>query len=511
MTIPKDTPTSNQPDPPASVSPLFYPDSTSSALTDPGTRFHGLDCVRAAAMLLGVFYHAIQSNMFTPDGLTSSMASAFVVMEFLHCFRMPLFFMVSGFFCAMMLHKYGLKKYLVKRLFRILIPMLIGVIVFGSIHATIKPPPPLGLGTLMDLWDEFSPYSETKPLPKELLPFDENRDGWLNHDEWKVVFAKRGNPDVELKNTSNDKALTEQPGPFEKDSFTDGSFDITPFLPRVGPMAKALFGSNGRYFTLGHLWFLWYLLIFAIIAPFFIRAIQALNPPIPLLQLEKTSRKILAWGIAPGVLALLSVLAMMQTRGLLGWSLGMAEGIFVSFPDVLFQFQWDMPFYFLYFLTGWWLYGFRDMLNFTGRYWHLYLGIGTVCFFVSLVLAGIFSRQTDHPHFALLRILGYSVSSMATATLGWGFLGFFQRYLDHPNRVILYLAQSAFWIYLVHQELLPPSIRMLAPLNLSFWPIVLLSTLLSTGISLVLYECFIRKTPLASIFGAVVSQKKQPH
>ena len=50
-----------------------------------GTRYHSLDGLRAAAMLLGVAWHAL-------PGFGSGAVS--VVMDWLHSFRMPLFMLI---------------------------------------------------------------------------------------------------------------------------------------------------------------------------------------------------------------------------------------------------------------------------------------------------------------------------------------------------------------------------------------------------------------------------------
>lgn len=54
-----------------------------------------------------------------------------LISEVIHTFRMPLFFLLSGFFSAMLLRKYGFKKFLVNRLNRILIPLVISFLSVG--------------------------------------------------------------------------------------------------------------------------------------------------------------------------------------------------------------------------------------------------------------------------------------------------------------------------------------------------------------------------------------------
>ena len=69
-------------------------------------------------MLLGVFYHAI---MFI--GGDGGRTTAPGLLDWIHSFRMPLFFLISGFFGQMMLGKYGLSGYLRRRWWRIGLPL----------------------------------------------------------------------------------------------------------------------------------------------------------------------------------------------------------------------------------------------------------------------------------------------------------------------------------------------------------------------------------------------------
>ena len=92
-------------------------------MTGTPTRYYGLDGVRATAMLLGVFYHLPIS--FMNGGFGMGFGGRFgespkaPIDEWLHSFRMPLFFLISGFFANMMLGKYGLQRYLTRRWWRI--------------------------------------------------------------------------------------------------------------------------------------------------------------------------------------------------------------------------------------------------------------------------------------------------------------------------------------------------------------------------------------------------------
>ena len=93
-------------------------------------RRHDLDALRGSAMLLGIALHAGLSLTPYPwpvqDTRQSELYGLFLAA--VHGFRMPLFFLLSGFFTAMLWHSRGLKAMLGHRLRRVLLPLLLGMI-----------------------------------------------------------------------------------------------------------------------------------------------------------------------------------------------------------------------------------------------------------------------------------------------------------------------------------------------------------------------------------------------
>lgn len=93
-------------------------------------REHYLDYIRAALMLLGIPFHVslIYSSHHwvvnsTPESLPLSLFN-----DFIHAFRMQVFFVISGYFSCMLYQRYPLKKWLNVRLTRLLIPMLTAMV-----------------------------------------------------------------------------------------------------------------------------------------------------------------------------------------------------------------------------------------------------------------------------------------------------------------------------------------------------------------------------------------------
>lgn len=94
----------------------------------PSTRLHDLDAVRAFALLLGVIFHASLSFMPVPIGWavmdvsTSPAVAVFALIS--HSFRMPLFFLIAGYFGRMTCHRNGARAFLRNRAVRLGLPFV---------------------------------------------------------------------------------------------------------------------------------------------------------------------------------------------------------------------------------------------------------------------------------------------------------------------------------------------------------------------------------------------------
>lgn len=93
-------------------------------------RFHYMDNLRALAMLAGILFHAAiaYSPMLSQLWLTASPQQS-VAMDavawFSHLFRMPLFFLIAGFFACYLVGKRGIGGLLKNRLLRIALPFVL--------------------------------------------------------------------------------------------------------------------------------------------------------------------------------------------------------------------------------------------------------------------------------------------------------------------------------------------------------------------------------------------------
>lgn len=108
-------------------------DSRESPSRSPQDRLHGLDLIRGLAMVLGVVLHAaVPYSRFdfpwlylepTPNPLYDFMLVA------IHVFRMPLFFLLAGFFGHLHCQRLGPTPYLGQRFLRVGLPFVIGMVV----------------------------------------------------------------------------------------------------------------------------------------------------------------------------------------------------------------------------------------------------------------------------------------------------------------------------------------------------------------------------------------------
>ena len=106
-------------------------------------RYHGLDGLRGFAMLLGIVLHAtlpyfsrlyeFESTWPADDDQSVLLA---LVFDFIHMWRMPVFFLLAGFFAHLVLDRRSTATFVIDRLKRIALPLAL----FGAVMAVIIPP-----------------------------------------------------------------------------------------------------------------------------------------------------------------------------------------------------------------------------------------------------------------------------------------------------------------------------------------------------------------------------------
>jgi hypothetical protein len=105
-------------------------------------RLHALDALRAAMMLLGLVLHAAANytHTFLADAWPYQDDHRLILFDmslgFIHIFRMPVFFVMAGFFAALVYARDGAGGFVVHRIRRLVLPLIVAwPLIFPAIKA----------------------------------------------------------------------------------------------------------------------------------------------------------------------------------------------------------------------------------------------------------------------------------------------------------------------------------------------------------------------------------------
>lgn len=218
--------------------------------------------------------------------------------------------------------------------------------------------------------------------------------------------------------------------------------------PRKGaiPPERQLELANVFNLTPRHLWFVSYLLIISLVAIGAWMAIQR-APKIGAAINRGFGQMLRSWWAVP-ILASFSA-AILVTKT--GWVAGGSEANSLIPTPTLFAY------FGLFFVFGWLLSGQSDLIETLKRGAWLRLGAGlliAVPGFLLFYSNGDFTGNTGTPgalaDIGALRLYGlFTVGIVCWLTL-FGIWGVLARYVREESRVLRYLADASFWIYLVH-------------------------------------------------------------
>lgn len=104
--------------------------NSTAQMSEANARFHYMDNLRALAMLTGVVFHgalaySVLAHPFWPTADKGQSLLIDVFAWFFHLFRMPLFFVVAGFFAALLVKKRSMGGMLKNRFMRIILPLIV--------------------------------------------------------------------------------------------------------------------------------------------------------------------------------------------------------------------------------------------------------------------------------------------------------------------------------------------------------------------------------------------------
>lgn len=160
-----------------------------------------------------------------------------------------------------------------------------------------------------------------------------------------------------------------------------------------------------------------------------------------------------------------------------------------------------------FFLLGWLLHRQADLV---AQFARITAGKLMLCV-VAIIAANLlsaFEMQLAHPHYYLLKT-GFAFSY---ALMMWSLvaltLGLFKRCFDRPSKTIRYLADSSYWLYLIHLPIVIWLQIAFAELPLH-WSLKLAAICAITiSLSLVLYAVFVRSTFIGFILNG---KRKTPY
>lgn len=405
-------------------------DDPSRSPTEAPQRLHALDHLRAAMMWLGIVLHASIAYMAAPsplpwhDDLSTPVADLLVAV--IHAFRMPLFFILAGFFVALLVQQRGLAGMARHRVRRLGLPFA----VFW---------PPLFVATaLLGLMFLHRMAHGTWGVDRSLLPHGPN-------------------------------------------------------VPQGPPTM--------------HLWFLWMLLWLTLLTP----PLWAVTRALPAALLRALQR-MAAWlcGSPAGFVALTLPLAWIgahYTHGIVTPS--------GSFLPPLAEWVHNGLFY----AFGLCLHTQRRLLMARyERHWPVFAAMGFACFVVTGLLAEVLA-QPEASAFTLVMVTGAFTDMLAApvpatrhlqfwmalaynaASWLWSFalIGLFLRHASKPRAWLAYLADSSYWVYLVHLPMTVGFSALLYGVPIPALAKILINVLATTALCLASYHLCVRSTAIGQL------------
>ena len=379
-------------------------------------RLHAFDNLRAILMWLGILLHVAINHTTGPsplpwrDAQTSPVAD--LVLLFIHAFRMPAFFILAGYFVAMLAARRGPAGMLAHRMRRLLLPFAV-------------------------FWPVLIVCTTVLVLVY-------------------VHLMARGTVGIDIALLANKSA-------------------------------------GASPFNTMHMWFLYYLIWFCALSA----ALVPLWNRLPARARDGTDKVFRAlarnwWG--PFFLTIpLAIVGSFYRAGMMT-----SIGSFIpQLPEVVHNG--------LFFAAGLLLYRSRDALfpHFTRHCWK-YAMAGLAAFVLALGAFDAFIKQPGRlPHIEVLIAYVYNFSSWCWSL---SLIGLFLRYMQHQNRVLRYISESSYWVFLVHMLGTIGFGALVYMLPFGAVPKMLLNVAATTAVSLLSYQLLVRHT----IIGVLLNGRRQP-
>ena len=392
-------------------------------------RIHFLDHMRALALIAGILIHAcfpyayiIQDKWLLTDP-TSSMSITYGFL-FLHLFRMPLFYLIAGFFANYLYQKRGAMGFLKHRLKRIGLPFLIFL------------PLILIAANIMIFLVMFQvPEESMSPVARQIILPMKAQIELVRARKAGISDNTIGNDDT--RGPAEDKSIEPGSAPelFENGKASAPDPDQ---VREINPAENSGAGQADPQIT-QHLWFLFYLLFFCLCAAL----LQRFNHPI----ITKIFDKIFSSPIYLWLIPLFMVPSLYHID--VPWQA----------PMHILPRLWPFGYFGIFFLFGWHLFYHQDYLDRIDKHLGLmvvvsilasafylyftpgyYLNLSAVGADKESLAAMVFFRKM-----LLVVLEAYSGVFLTVISLIFG-----KRYLNFGNRYMRFISDSSYWIYIIH-------------------------------------------------------------
>jgi peptidoglycan/LPS O-acetylase OafA/YrhL len=491
--------------------------------SSPETRSHDLDALRGFAMLLGIALHSSLSFFpgfwVTVDSTADDTSWFDEFFHAVHGFRMPLFFLLSGYFTAMLWRRRGVDRLLRHRLKRIALPLAIFVLPMGlvmtwSVEQAIEAGVTDYIDENEDIWaavffgnenaverlidddvDVNAPNAaEDGDTPLHVAAFTGDvemvevlleRGAAVNAVsvggrpiEYAVFFGNEEVADV-LVAAGADDLRPAGGGWTDIDFWAEGAGEAAQLQEEFG--LDPWVGS-GWWKNLNHLWFLWFLL-------WLVAGFAAVTLAVDRIAARAAAPArwsgLVMWSLIP--LTLIPQLAM-----------GGGGDVRVFGPDTSTGWVplWHvLAYYAVFFAFGALLFGRcnrRDepLVGTIGRWWPVLVPVAAVVFFAAL------DRTFDQE-------ASWWSASIGQVAFTWlaivALMGLFHTLLATERRGVRYLSDSAYWLYLAHLPLVILAQRWIRNWDLPAGVKYIGLTTVITIFLLVTYQFFVRYTPVGTL------------
>ncbi|MBN1906664.1 MAG: acyltransferase family protein [Deltaproteobacteria bacterium] len=434
-------------------------------------RIHYLDQLRAYALLAGILMHAsytygyiIQDIWYLTDQTCSKVITQGFL--FLHLFRMPVFYLIAGFFANYIYQKRGVKGFLKHRLKRIGLPFII-----------FTPLVLIAFNLLIVLILFYLPVEKMSASLKPIAPavkaqiesYFGKKSGSLNNvkdaNTPNIPENKSLNPDKSAESNVASKVSAPNPDGIQKTNTADSSK-----VQQSGPQITQ------------HLWFLYYLLLFCLCAALF----QMFSHPF----ITGIFTKLFTSPVYLWLIPLFMIPSLYYID--IPWGA----------PMHIIPRLWPFGYFGIFFLLGWHFFYHQDYPDKFKKHFRVMIVFSIIAsaYFIYFSPEYIISRSNEPAKETMASIL---FSQKMVLVILEAYLSLFltiislilgKRYLNFSNKYVRFISDSSYWIFIIHFPLVTYIQVFLVTAPFSGYLKLIISSAILFFIGLITYRYIVRYT-----------------